>query len=277
MGQEGGILNAIVGCSPGLGRHARRRPAVAAHRRLPPAATYGGRSSSGISPGSRSTCCGAFPPSSTAPSVRSSCSTSACAPRCSAGILALTLVELPILAAGHGGGIRLVPDELEGGLLLARRELGRDHAPGSVAPVPAGLHHRSAARFRPRDRRRGLRLFTAGYSEFAPRSVLDPVASPPLRGLRAVPVAVPRRCSSGPTPRRPCCWSSSSWSAPVPASAARYARFIVRIVLCRIISIRNLNVDYDSQPALKDVSVDIPDRQITGHHRALGMRQDDLA
>ena len=97
-----------------------------------------------------------------------------------AGIIVLTLVELPILARAMDEVMRLVPVELKEAsyslgatrLETTRRVVWRQCLPGFVTALllAFGRGIGDAASV----------LFTAGYSEYLPSSLLEPVASLPI-------------------------------------------------------------------------------------------------
>jgi phosphate transport system permease protein len=97
-----------------------------------------------------------------------------------AGIIALTLVELPILARAMDEVMRLVPVELKEAsyalganrLETTRRIVWRQCLPGFITALllAFGRGIGDAASV----------LFTTGYSEYLPRSLMEPVASLPI-------------------------------------------------------------------------------------------------
>lgn len=144
------------------------------------------------------------------------------------GIIALTLVELPIMARGMEEVARLVPMELKEAayavgstrLEMTLKVTWRQCLPGFLTAVllAFGRGIGDAASV----------LFTAGYSEFLPRSVMEPVAS--------LPIAVYQQYASPFLEVRQRAYASAATllfivllvSILSRLSAARFARHVVR-------------------------------------------------
>ena len=114
-----------------------------------------------------------------------------------AGIIVLTLVELPIMARAMDEVLRLVPAELKEAsyalganrLETTRRVVWRQCLPGFITAIllAFGRGIGDAASI----------LFTAGYSEYLPRSIMDPVASLPIAVYQQYTVALRGGAAAG--------------------------------------------------------------------------------
>ena len=199
------------------------------------------------------------------------------------GIIALTLVELPIMVRAMDEVVRMVPAELKEASYAMGATRWETMRCGRAAAGAAGPRHGGPAGLRPRHRRRRRRC-----------------CSPP---------ATPTTSRTRSWTRWPRCrWRSSSSSArPFPEVQQRaYASALILLVIVLLvsvvsrllsadrfsrsvpygrgdvltmphISVRNLTrLPTASHRLLKDVTVDIPDAPDHRHHRALRLRQDHL-